>query len=48
MTSVADKLRFEPTALPASLEALRAEVRAFLKEALADVPVVKRSHSWEA
>lgn len=48
MTSVADKLRFEPTALPASLETLRAEVRAFLKEALADVPVVKRSHSWEA
>ncbi|MBX9606870.1 MAG: acyl-CoA dehydrogenase family protein [Gammaproteobacteria bacterium] len=48
MTSVADKLRFEPSPLPAHLETLRTEVRAFLKEALADVPVVTRSHSWEA
>ena len=48
MSSIADKLRFEPCVLPAALEDLRTEVRAFLDDALADVPVVKRSHSWEA
>ena len=48
MSSVADTLRFEPAALPPELDELRAEVRAFLDETLADVPVVKRSHSWEA
>ncbi|MEX2479641.1 MAG: acyl-CoA dehydrogenase family protein [Gammaproteobacteria bacterium] len=48
MSSIADKLRFEPCALPPALTPLREEVRAFLDEALATVPVVKRSHSWEA
>ncbi len=48
MTSAADKLRFEPCELPPALATLRAEVRDFLATALVDVPVVKRSHSWEA
>ena len=48
MTSVADKLRFEPCSLPPALTALRAEVREFLAAALTDVAMVKRSHSWEA
>ena len=48
MSSVIDKLRFEPCDLPPALETLRAEVRAFLAETLPKVPMVKRSHSWEA
>lgn len=48
MSSIADKLRFEPCALPGELDELRAEVRAFLRDTLADMSVVKRSHSWEA
>jgi alkylation response protein AidB-like acyl-CoA dehydrogenase len=48
MTAMADKLHFEPCTLPPELSALRRDVRAFLHEALAAVPVVKRSHSWEA
>ena len=48
MTSVADKLRFEPCSLPPALTALRAEVREFLATSLTDMPMVKRSHSWEA
>ena len=47
-TSIADQLRFEPAALPAEMEQLRADVRAFLESELEDYPVVKRSHSWEA
>jgi alkylation response protein AidB-like acyl-CoA dehydrogenase len=48
MSTIADKLRFEPCTLPTALEPLRAEVRAFLAETLAGMSVVKRSHSWEA
>ncbi|MCB1747729.1 MAG: acyl-CoA dehydrogenase family protein [Gammaproteobacteria bacterium] len=48
MTSVADKLRFEPLRLPPELDELRADVRAFLAETLAGMSVVKRSHSWES
>jgi len=48
MSVIADKLRFEPCALPVALEPLRAEVREFLAETLAGMSVVKRSHSWEA
>ena len=48
MTSVADKLRFEPCSLPPALTALRAEVREFLATSLTGMPMVKRSHSWEA
>jgi len=38
--------QFQPTELPPEAETLRAEVRAFLKEALADVPPAVRSRSW--
>jgi alkylation response protein AidB-like acyl-CoA dehydrogenase len=38
--------QFEPTELPREAEALRAEVREFLKEALAGVPPVVRARSW--
>jgi len=48
MSSVADKIRFEPSPLPAELDELRREVRAFLEETLADYPAAVRSHSWEA
>ena len=48
MSVIADKLRFEPCTLPATLEPLRAEVRAFLADTLDGMSVVKRSHSWEA
>jgi alkylation response protein AidB-like acyl-CoA dehydrogenase len=48
MAAISDRLRFEPSPLPPELASLRAEVRAFLDEALARVPVVRRSHSWEA
>src|SRR5690349_3409771 len=36
----------ELTAIPAEDEALREPVRAFLREALADMPPSKRSRSW--
>lgn len=48
MSSVADKLRFEPCELPPALADLRAEVREFLRVTLPGMPMVKRSHSWEA
>ena len=48
MESIADKLRFDPCELPADLQSLRQEVRAFLTNELQDYSVVKRSHSWEA
>lgn len=37
---------FLPIALPAQAEALRADVRAFLKTALADYPPAARAYSW--
>ena len=48
MSSVADTLRFEPCELPPALADLRAEVREFLRVTLPGMPMVKRSHSWEA
>ena len=39
-------LRFTPCELPAGAVALRAEVRAFLAEALGDMPPVERARSW--
>ena len=39
-------LLIEPGVLPPECEALRAEVRAFLAEALVDVPVVRRNRNW--
>ena len=48
MESIAAKLRFAPCELPADLQSLRQEVRAFLTNELQDYSVVKRSHSWEA
>lgn len=48
MSSITDKLRFEPCALPADLSRLRGEVRDFLAATLPRVPAVTRSHSWEA
>lgn len=38
--------RFEPTDLPPEAEAVRADVRAFLDENLADYPAAMRSRSW--
>ena len=38
--------RFEPTDLPPEAEAVRADVRAFLAENLADYPAAMRSRSW--
>ena len=40
------ELAIEPCFLDAGCEALRAEVRAFLAEALADVPAQRRAESW--
>jgi alkylation response protein AidB-like acyl-CoA dehydrogenase len=45
---IADRLRFEPCALPDSLAALRAEVRAFLREETRAYPAVHLSNSWDA
>ncbi len=45
---LAEKLRFEPYELPASLEALRGEVREFLRAELASYPPVHLSNSWNA
>jgi len=39
-------LYFEPCELPPEAEALRAEIRAFLAEELADMPAEARSRSW--
>jgi acyl-CoA dehydrogenase len=39
-------LRISPGVLPAACEALRAEVRAFLAEQIAGVPVAKRVRNW--
>src|SRR5262245_32824064 len=39
-------LRISPGLLPPECEALRAEVRAFLADALADLPVAKRVRNW--
>ena len=39
-------LRISPGLLPPECEALRAEVRAFLADAVADVPVAKRVRNW--
>ncbi len=41
-------LRFAPCELPAAATALRAEVRAFLAEALGDMAPVERARSWAA
>ena len=38
--------RFELGELPPEAEALRAEVRAFLRQELGDTPPVLRAHSW--
>ena len=38
--------RFTPYELPAEAKALRGEVRAFLKDALGDMPAAERSRSW--
>jgi alkylation response protein AidB-like acyl-CoA dehydrogenase len=37
---------FDPVALPASIGELRAEVRGFLRDELADVPAERRANSW--
>ena len=39
-------ISFEPCELPAGADALRAEVRAFLNEELADFPVPAQARSW--
>ncbi len=39
-------LHIDPGQLPPECEALRADVRAFLAEALADIPVTKRCRNW--
>jgi acyl-CoA dehydrogenase len=39
-------LRISPGLLPPECEALRAEVRAFLADAMVDVPVAKRVRNW--
>lgn len=39
---------FQPTTIPAEDEALRPQVRAFLREALADRPADRRARSWAA
>jgi acyl-CoA dehydrogenase len=39
-------LRIDPGLLPPACEALRAEVRAFLVDALAEVPAAKRVRNW--
>ncbi len=41
-----ETIHFEPCELPARSEALRREVRAFLREHLADLPTAKRAESW--
>ena len=43
-----ERLRFEPTELPEHAEALREEVRAFLRDALADRSPRRRAESWSA
>lgn len=45
---LSEKLRFHPCELPPSLDALRAEVRAFLREETAAYPAVLLSNSWDA
>ena len=45
---LAEKLRFEPYELPASLDTLRVEVREFLRRELASYPPVHLSNSWNA
>ena len=45
---IANRLRFEPCALPDSLSVLRAEVRAFLAEETRAYPPVHLSNSWDA
>ena len=45
---LSEKLRFQPCELPPSLDALRAEVRAFLREETAAYPAVHLSNSWDA
>lgn len=47
-TSIADQFRFEPCELPPELATLRGEVRDFLDTELANMSVVRRSHSWES
>jgi acyl-CoA dehydrogenase len=39
-------LQLEPATLPPACEALRAEVRVFLAEAMQDVPPAKRNRNW--
>lgn len=39
-------LLIDPGALPPDCEALRAEVRAFLAEAMVDIPAVRRNRNW--
>ena len=45
---LSEKLRFHPCELPPSLDVLRAEVRAFLREETAAYPAVLLSNSWDA
>jgi alkylation response protein AidB-like acyl-CoA dehydrogenase len=46
MTAPAAAFRFDLCALPPAAEALRAEVRQFLRETLEDTAPVKRARSW--
>ncbi len=39
-------LLIEPGSLPPECEALRADVRSFLAEAMTDVPRLRRNRSW--
>ncbi|MFN0184810.1 MAG: acyl-CoA dehydrogenase family protein [Aquabacterium sp.] len=39
-------LKIDPGTLPPSCDALRAEVRAFLAEAMADIPPLRRNRNW--
>jgi len=40
------EFRFDPCRLPPEAETLRREVRAFLAEALTDIPAVTRAQTW--
>lgn len=40
------EFRFEPYALPPEAEAVRADIRAFLKDRLKDMPAALRARSW--
>jgi len=46
VTAAVAAFRFDLCTLPPAAEALRAEVRAFLRDTLGDVPPVRRARSW--